>query len=96
MSTVISLIYFLVHEWSRSAPSGGSHVVYILVYITKSVFSLTSNHIFVHFNDYDTFYSDNKVMCTKVCRVYGWKTDIESTNRGQVYLYHELIGDAAF
>ena len=35
-------------------------------------------------------------MCTKINRVYGWKTETESTNRGQVYLYHELIGDVAF
>ena len=45
VSTVIWLIKFVVYQWSRSAPSGGSRVVYIFVYITKSVFSLTSNHI---------------------------------------------------
>ena len=39
---------------------GKKSVVYIFVYVTKYVFSLTSNHIFVHFNHYDTFYSDNK------------------------------------
>ena len=39
-STVILLIKFLVYEWSRSAPLGGSRVVYFLVHITKSVFSL--------------------------------------------------------
>ena len=44
----------------KSTPSGGSRVVYIFVYITKSVFSLTSNHIFVHFNHYYAFYSVNK------------------------------------
>ena len=53
VSTVIWLIKFLVYQWSTSAPSGGSRVVYIFVYITKSVFSLTPNHIFVHFNHYD-------------------------------------------
>ena len=35
-------------------------------------------------------------MCTKNYRVYGWKTQTESTNLGQVYLYHELIGKAPF
>ena len=35
-------------------------------------------------------------MCTKNNRVYGWKTQTESTYWGQVYLYHELIGEAAF
>ena len=29
-------------------------------------------------------------------RVYRWKTETESTNWGRVYLYHELIGQAAF
>ena len=33
-------------------------------------------------------------MCTKIYRVYGCKT--ESTNQGRLYLYHELIGEAAF
>ena len=44
------------YQCLRSAPLGGSRVVYI----TKYIISLTSNHIFVHFNHYDTFYSDNK------------------------------------
>ena len=35
-------------------------------------------------------------MCIKIHRVYGWKTEIESTNQGQVYLYDELIGEASF
>ena len=35
-------------------------------------------------------------MCTKNYPVYRWKTKIESTNWGQVYLYHELIGETAF
>ena len=35
-------------------------------------------------------------MCTKNYRVDGLKTETESTNRGQVYLYHELVGEAAF
>ena len=39
---------------SRSAPLGVGRVLYIFVYITLS---LTSNHIVVHFNHYD---SDNK------------------------------------
>ena len=39
---------------------GRKSVVYIFVYITKYVFSLTSNNMFVHFNHYDTFYYDNK------------------------------------
>ena len=39
VSTVIWLIKFLVYQWSRSAPSGGRRVVYIFVYIRKSVFS---------------------------------------------------------
>ena len=30
------------------------------------------------------------------CRVYGWKTDIESTNWEGVYLYHKLIGKVIF
>ena len=60
VSTVIWLIKFVVYQWSRSAPSGGSRVVYIFVYLTKSVFSQTSNHIFVHFNQYDASYSYNK------------------------------------
>ena len=36
-------------------------------------------------------------MCTKNYRVKinGWKTQTESTNWGQVYLFHELIGEAA-
>ena len=29
-------------------------------------------------------------------RIYGWKTQTESTNSGQVYLEHELIGEATF
>ena len=32
--------------------------VYIFVYITQYMFSLTCNHIFVYFNHYDTFNSD--------------------------------------
>ena len=28
--------------------------------------------------------------------IYGWNTKTESTNRGRVHLYHELIGQAAF
>ena len=35
-------------------------------------------------------------MCTKIYWVYGWKTETESTNWGQVYLYRELIGESAF
>mgnify|MGYP000358138715 CR=1 FL=1 len=35
-------------------------------------------------------------MCTKIYRVYGWKTESERTNQGGVYLYQELIGEAAF
>ena len=35
-------------------------------------------------------------MCTKNYWVYGWKTQTESANWGRVYLYHELIGEAAF
>ena len=35
-------------------------------------------------------------MCTKIYRVYVWKAETESTNRGRVYTYHELIGEAAF
>ena len=37
-------------------------------------------------------------MCTMICRVYRWKTETESTNWGGVYmyLYHELIVEAAF
>ena len=35
-------------------------------------------------------------MCTKNYRVYGWKTQNESTNWGRVYQYHELISEAAF
>ena len=39
VSTVIWLIKFLVDIWSGSAPPGESRVVYIFVYITRSVFS---------------------------------------------------------
>ena len=37
-------------------------------------------------------------MCTKIYRVYGGKIKTESTNleRVYMYLYHELIGKAAF
>ena len=38
-------------------------------------------------------------MCTKNNRVYGWKTQTESTNWGRVYryiYYVELIGENAF
>ena len=35
-------------------------------------------------------------MCTMNYRVYGWKTQTESTNWGRVYLYLELIGVATF
>ena len=35
-------------------------------------------------------------MSTKIYRVYGGKTETESTNWGRVYLYHELIGEAVF
>ena len=35
-------------------------------------------------------------MCTKNFQVYGWKTQTECINWGQVYLYHELIDVAAF
>ena len=27
---------------------------------------------------------------------YGWKTPTESTNKGRVYFYHELIGESHF
>ena len=32
-------------------------------------------------------------MFPKNYRVYGWKTQTESTNWGRVYLYHELIDE---
>ena len=32
-------------------------------------------------------------MCTQIYGVYAWNTETESTNWGQVYLYHELIVD---
>ena len=37
-------------------------------------------------------------MCRNIYRVHRWKTETESTNCnwGRVYLYHVLIGDAAF
>ena len=28
-------------------------------------------------------------MCTKIDQVYGWKTETESINQGEVFLYHE-------
>ena len=34
------------------------------------------------------------MMFTKIYRVYGWKTETESTNQGRVYLYHEVLGQA--
>ena len=36
------------------------------------------------------------MMCTKIYRVPGRKTETENTNRGRVYLYHVLIVEAAF
>ena len=33
-------------------------------------------------------------MCPKIYRVYGCKTESESTNRGRVYLCHELFSEA--
>ena len=55
---------YLVNQVSRypcsgSAPLGGSRVVNIFVNITKYIIFPTSNHMFVHFNHYDTFYSNN-------------------------------------
>ena len=35
-------------------------------------------------------------MYTKIYRVYWLKTETESTNQGQIYLYRELIGETAF
>ena len=35
-------------------------------------------------------------MCTQIYGVYAWNTETESSNWGQVYLYHELIGGAAY
>ena len=35
-------------------------IVHIFVYMTKYTISLTSYHMFVYFNYYDTFLSDNK------------------------------------
>ena len=35
-------------------------------------------------------------MCTKIYRVYKWKTETKSTNLGWLYLYHKLINEAAF
>ena len=32
----------------------------------------------------------------KIYQINGCKTETKSTNMGQVYLYHELIGEAAF
>ena len=29
-------------------------------------------------------------------KIHGWKNETECTNRGRVYLYHDLIGEAAF
>ena len=59
VSTVIFLIKFLVKQ-RDPCHLQGSRVVYIFVYITKSVFYLISNHIFVYINHEDTFYSVNK------------------------------------
>ena len=35
-------------------------------------------------------------MCTMIYRVYGLKTEAESTNERRVYVYHELIVEGAF
>ena len=96
VSTIIWSIKFLPIQWSRSTALVGSCLVYMFVYITKLVYSLTSNHIFVHFNHYDYLFFLIIKDVHKVYRVYGWKTETESTNWGQVYLYHELMGEAAF
>ena len=65
ISTVILLNKFLVDQWDPRHLQG-SRVVYKFVYITKFVFYLMSNHIFVYINHLDTFYSDNKWCAQKV------------------------------
>ena len=55
VSTVIFWIKFLVYQWEPRHLQG-SRVVYIFVYITKSVFSLISNYVFVYFNHKVTFF----------------------------------------
>ena len=49
ISTVILLIKFLIYQWDPPHLQG-SGIVYIFVYITKSVFYLISNLIFVYIN----------------------------------------------
>ena len=53
---------------------------YNFVLITKSMFYLISNHIFVHNIHLGYFFTDNKVICTQIYRVYGCNTETESTN----------------
>ena len=69
-----------MYQWSRSAPGEKLSCVFFLhfVYITKSVFSLTSYHIFVHFNHYAAFYSDNK-LCAQRFIEFTVKTESERT-----------------
>ena len=64
-----------MYQWSRSAPWGKIKLRFFLhfVYITKSVFSLTSYHIFVHFNHYAAFYSDNKLCAQRFIEFTGEK-----------------------
>ena len=59
VSTVIWLIKFLAIN-ARDPRHWEEVRCYIFVYITKYMFSLTSYHIVLHFNHYDTFYLDNK------------------------------------
>ena len=97
VSTVIWLFKCLIYQWLRSAPSGGSRVVYIFVYITKSVFSLTSNHIFdMHFNHYDAFYSVNKWCAQRFIEFKDkiLKPKVEIEDEFILIIYNELISEA--
>ena len=90
VSTDILLIKFLVYQWDQRHLQG-SRVVYIFVYITKSVFflflciSIIRILFIVIISDVYKDFSSLRM-----------KTETESKNRGLVYLYHEDIGEAAF
>ena len=59
------------------------------------MFCLTSNHIFVHFNHYDTFYSDNKGCAQRFIEFIdeNLKPKVQIEDK---FILHELIGEAAF
>ena len=83
----------LIYQWHLHNMQG-SRVVYILKSVVYLI--IISNHIFVYINHLVTFYYDYKWCAQWFIKFTDAKTETESTNWGRVYLYHVLIGEAAF